>query len=177
MKAVKELNPTYFLLENVVMKKEWEDVISNALGVKPLKINSGLFSAQNRPRLYWTNIPKLDLPEENCLTVHDIIELPNFHNNYPKWLLGKFDGKTRLERLWYADGKASCLTSSMHKGHKCSFTKDRDENIHKFTPIECERLQTLPDGYTDGFSNTDRYRMIGNGWTVDVIAHILKGLR
>lgn len=176
VRVLKETNPKYFLLENVIMKKEWEDVITEALGVKPVKINSNLFSAQNRPRIYWTNIPLNELPKENNTSVNDIIEVPKFHNEYPKWLLGKFGNKSRLEQLWYSDGKASCLTSSMHKGQKSTFTKDRDENIHRLTVNECERLQTVPDNYTEGVSNTDRYKMIGNGWTVDVIAHIFKQL-
>ena len=176
VRVLNEVKPTFFLLENVVMKKEWEDIITEALGVEPIRINSNLFSAQNRPRIYWTNIPINELPKENKTTVYDILETPNFHNNYPKWLLGKFGNKTRLEQLWYADGKASCLTSNMHKGQKSTFTKDRNENIHRLTVVECERLQTVPDNYTDGVSNTDRYKMLGNGWTVDVIAHIFGGL-
>lgn len=176
VRVLNETNPTYFLLENVVMKKEWEDIITEALGVEPIHINSNLFSAHNRPRIYWTNIPINELPKENKTTVYDILETPNFHNNYPKWLLGKFGNKTRLEQLWHADGKASCLTSNMHKGQKSTFTKDRNENIHRLTVVECERLQTVPDNYTEGVSNTDRYKMLGNGWTVDVIAHIFGGL-
>lgn len=176
VRVLNEVKPTHFLLENVVMKKEWEDIITEALGVKPIKINSSLFSAQNRPRIYWTNIPINELPKENKTAVNDILETPNFHNNYPKWLLGKFGNKTRLEQLWYADGKASCLTSNVHKGQKSTFTKDRKENIHRLTVVECERLQTVPDNYTEGVSNTDRYKMLGNGWTVDVIAHIFGGL-
>lgn len=177
VRVLNEVNPTYFLLENVVMKKEWEDIITEALGVEPIHINSNLFSAHNRPRIYWTNIPINELPKENKTTVYDILETPNFHNNYPKWLLGKFGNKTRLEQLWYADGKASCLTSNMHKGQKSTFTKDRNENIHRLTVVECERLQTVPDNYTEGVSNTDRYKILGNGWTVDVIAHIFGGLK
>ena len=172
-----ETQPKYFLLENVVMKKEWEDIITDALGVEPIRINSNLFSAHNRPRIYWTNIPINELPKENKTTVYDILETPNFHNNYPKWLLGKFGNKTRLEQLWYADGKASCLTSNMHKGQKSTFTKDRNENIHRLTVIECERLQTVPDNYTEGVSNTDRYKMLGNGWTVDVIVEFFKNIK
>lgn len=177
VRILKETNPTYFLLENVEMKKEWERIITEALGVAPIKINSSLFSAQNRPRVYWTNIEISQLPKENNLTVNDILQTPNFHNNYPKWLLGKFGNKTRLEQLWYADGKASCLTSNMYKGQKATFTKDRNENIHRLTVLECERLQTIPENYTEGVSNTDRYKMIGNGWTVDVISHIFKNIK
>lgn len=176
VRVLNEVKPTYFLLENVVMKKEWEDIITEALGVEPIRINSNLFSAQNRPRIYWTNIPINELPKENKTVVYDILEVPNFHNNYPKWLLGKFGNKTRLEQLWYADGKASCLTSNMYKGQKSTFTKDMNENIHRLTVVECERLQTVPDNYTEGVSNTDRYKILGNGWTVDVIAHIFGGL-
>lgn len=178
LRLLKEINPKYFLLENVVMKKEWENIISKELGVIPIKINSSLFSAQNRPRVYWTNIPIKKLPIKNELTVNDILEEgAEFHDNYPKWLLGKFGNKTRLEQLWYSDGKASCLTATMHKGQKSTFTKDRNEKIHRLSVMECERLQTVPDNYTEGISNTDRYKMLGNGWTVDVIAHIFSSLK
>jgi len=176
-----KMNELFELIKQLVerkenLKKEWEDIITEALGVEPIRINSNLFSAQNRPRIYWTNIPINELPKENKTVVYDILEVPNFHNNYPKWLLGKFGNKTRLEQLWYADGKASCLTSNMYKGQKSTFTKDMNENIHRLTVVECERLQTVPDNYTEGVSNTDRYKILGNGWTVDVIAHIFGGL-
>lgn len=178
VRAIKEVNPKYFLLENVVPKqKKDEDTITEYMGVKPQYINSSDFSAQNRPRLYWTNIP-IDMNyEKNQLNVIDILKDKNdFHDNYPKWLLNKWGKKTRLDQLFDCYGKASCLTAAMYKGQKASFTKNKDNLIHKFTPEECEILQTLPEGYTNCVSDTQRYKSIGNGWTVDVIAHIFKGL-
>lgn len=179
VRALKEINPKYFLLENVVpRKKEDEETISKLLGIKPVYINSSDFSAQNRPRLYWTNIPINLSYVKNQSVVLDILDgKTTFTNNKPNWLNNKWGTKTRFDQLFDCYGKASCLTATMWKGQKASYTKNRDGLIHKFTPVECERLQTLPDHYTAGVSNTQRYKAIGNGWTVDVIAHILNGLK
>lgn len=162
VRLVKELNPKHFLLENVRMKKEYKDVITECLGVEPIVINSSVVSAQNRVRLYWTNIPRVELLFETGALLKDALE----------------DGYTDRD-------KSHCLDANYFKGGnlKSYFEKHRRQLVflsetayRKLTPIECERLQTLPDNYTAGVSNTQRYKMIGNGWTVDVIAHLLKGL-
>jgi site-specific DNA-cytosine methylase len=177
VRLLKECKPKFFFLENVRMKKEHQDVISKYLGVEPIKLNSNRVSAQSRPRIYWTNITtEIRINIENNETVFDILDTPKFHNNYPNWLLGNFCNKSRLSRLFYADGKASCLTASMHKGNQSAFIKDRRDYIHKLTPIECERLQTLPDNYTIGVSNSQRYKMLGNGWTVAAVKEFFKHL-
>ena len=171
VRVLKILRPKYFLLENVRMKKESQDIISEYLGVEPVAINSNLVSAQNRHRLYWTNIP-FDIPEDKGIILADILE----------------DGVTDRE-------KSHCLDANYFKGGnlKSYFEKHRrqlvfnnrciqegeadiKETYRKLSCLECERLQTVPDGYTEGVSNTQRYKMLGNGWTVDVIAHIFKGL-
>lgn len=177
---IKELvQPKYFLLENVIpRKRENAFIMSEKIGVQPVEINSADFSAQNRPRLYWTNIP-FKMKKEKCKDiVLDILEDKNdFHSEHPKWLDNKWGDKTRLEQLFDCYGKASCLTAAMSKGHKATYTKNSKNEIHKFTPLECERLQTLPENYTACVANTHRYTAIGNGWTVDVIAHILSYAR
>jgi site-specific DNA-cytosine methylase len=164
VRLLRELKPRYFLLENVKMRKESRDIISKELGVEPIEINSSLVSAQIRTRLYWTNIPNVRQPQDRGITLKDIIE------------------------YGYVDqDKSYCLDANYYKGGnlKSYFEKHRrqlvfnDESIkeyRKLTPLECERLQTVPEGYTEGVSNTQRYKMLGNGWTVDVIAHIFKGL-
>lgn len=176
-RAIEEVEPRFFLLENIIpTKEEDKNTITEYMGVKPVFINSADFSAQNRPRLYWTNIEIAEY-QKSCEVVTDILEeAAVFTKNYPNWLMTKWGDKTRLQILHSCHGKASCLTASMYKGQKPSYTKNEKEEIHKFTPMECERLQTLPDNYTDCVSNTQRYKTIGNGWTVDVIAHIFKGL-
>ena len=202
----KELGNVKFLLENVVMKKEYQDVISELLGVKPILINSALVSAQNRKRLYWTNIEGVTQPEDKGILLKDIIEdaVTEKDKSYcidaNYWKGASFDqyldkcrrrlvfkqqcseGSQSLKRMIKNTKafteKSGCLTASMFKGMASNGCTNVVSNYtyRSLTPIECERLQTLPDNYTEGVSNTQRYKMIGNGWTVDVIAHIFKHL-
>jgi len=335
VRCVKELKPKYFLLENVRMKKEYLDIISEHMGVEPIMINSALVSAQNRVRYYWTNIPGVEQPEQRGIVLRDILETntsseylagENLQKNYrggnqlnpnyksqantihdvdgksgticagthgyangyvadvdPKYYLSekaiaymnrgseKYTGtKTRAEHyIKHESEKSKTLTANMHKGvpygviavdkpvqvgeavdikghdqikrvysedgksptlttcggghrepkvmvdkrkpnqinpskkanGKQPYMQDRvfhvDGKSHaltrefasrtnvgdeqevywrKLTPIECERLQTVPDDYTNHVSNTQRYKMLGNGWTVEVIAHILQNM-
>ena len=193
IRILKEVKPKYFLLENVVMKKEWEDVISKELGVKPIKINSSLVSAQNRPRLYWTNIPNIQIPIDKNIKVKDIVDFnaerkckeslkKYFNENYFKSYKSKnrtlkfFDGCAQgffksgfsSNRIYSIDGTCPTLTTK----NETSFFELKG----RLNPIECERLQNVPDNYTDCVSDTQRLRMLGNGWTVDVIAHIFKNI-
>ena len=289
VRLLRECKPKYFLLENVRMKKEYQDVITEQLGVEPIMINSSLVSAQNRVRLYWTNIPNIKQPQERGIVLADILECEpsnytimsdNFTNRlkdnrcltdltqekasnlsameYVKngkqgdYLacnrVGKpvqvgsasdINGHDMIKRVYSPDGKSPTLTSMqggntqpkvsivetdnyyqlnregaypgqqqdrIRKPNKPSNTltsatssipkvviddivtlndNQREKKtellkgIHyrKLTPLECERLQTLPDNYTDGVSNTQRYKMIGNGWTVAVIKHILNEMQ
>ena len=153
---VKHFKPKYFLLENVKMRQDIQDAISKELGVEPILINSNLVSAQNRRRLYWTNIPNVKLPDDRGITLESILEIP-------------------AEKGSTVRPKSKCL----RVGGRQSYDRhewDSIDNTHsrKLTVLECERLQTLPDGYTEGISNTQRYKTLGNGWTVDVIAHIFE---
>ena len=163
VRLLKETKPRHFLLENVRMKQQSQDVISEALGVEPIAINSNLVSAQNRHRLYWTNISVDSLPDDKGIKLAEIIESGNVDRD-----------------------KAHCIDANYWKGGnlKSYFEKNRRQLVfgqsvngyRKLSPIECERLQTVPDNYTAHVSNTQRYKMLGNGWTVDVIAHILKNI-
>lgn len=182
-----ELNPKYFLLENVVMKKEWEDIISKALGVKPIKIHSNKFGAQNRIRLYWTNIPVGEF-EDLGIYIEDIVwkeyEVPTKYwlkakntyllykkldmSNAPK--LAAIDVYNKKIRT---DGKVPTLTLPHHN----SLRLLQDGRFRKFTPEECEALQNVPRWYTAGVTDQERYKMLGNGWDVAVIKHIFKGLK
>lgn len=176
VRVLKEVRPTYFLFENVVMKQEWQDVISQELGVLPMKINSALVSGQNRERLYWTNIPYIDQPADREIMLADVVE-PKFSSDYPNYLDLQWSGKTRKSKCKYiTDDKAHCLTATMWKGNYSSFIQGYDGGIHRLTAEDCERLQTVPEGYTNHVANMHRLTMLGNGWTVDIIAYILAHL-
>lgn len=279
VRLLKECKPKYFLLENVKMKKEYQDVITEHLGVEPIEINSNLLSAQNRKRLYWTNIPGVTIPNDKGILLKDIVHENEsidtaLYGNYAEWFaknaefqlgkkysslspekaitltarqyaswngnywfeilseyivpfdktlqildkevqrgkVGYFRKDSQANRVYYIHDKAITLTGEAGGGAAkmgqylfgC-ITPDRIEKrqngqrfndgkkfytltaqdkhgvliegyIRKLTPIECERLQTVPDNYSDIVSNSQRYKMLGNGWTVDVIAHIFGGL-
>lgn len=200
VRLLKELKPKYFLLENVKMKKEYQNIISDALGVQPIEINSSLVSAQNRIRLYWTNIPNVTQPEDKCIYLKDVIQdglverdksycmdANYFKNGNLKSYLEKHRrqlvffnysssgrGNGRVESRFYEATKAHTLTKTGYTNRAFTGVYE-DFQIRKLYPIECERLQTVPDLYTEvpDVSNSQRYKMLGNGWTVDVIAHIL----
>ena len=321
-KAISYLQPKYFLLENVRMKKEYLDIISEYMGVEPIFINSSLVSAQSRQRYYWTNIPNVEQPKERGIVLRDILEdqpsenpvkqternarhlkqlddkslcmtatmykgagnngmtlVPQKIHDIPKdvlkdnerqrrvyskegkspTLLARSDspkvmksdkpqhigtavdvkGHDQIKRVYSPDGKSptvntcqggnrepkvvvdvramtevrtpeankirqehrkktgkdwsprhmrhlverkdekmNTLTTALTKQHILQITKDKDQEVYwrKLTPLECERLQTVPDNYTNHVSNTQRYKMLGNGWTIEVIAHILQNM-
>ena len=204
VRVLKILKPKYFLLENVRMKKESQDIISEYMGVEPIAINSNLVSAQNRHRLYWTNIP-FNMPEDKGLILADILEdgvtdrekshcldanyfkggnLKSYFEKHRRQLV--FNNDVAIYQLPRGYNKGGVTAASVKKGKTPSLTPSswqhnnfvvKKESYRKLLPVECERLQTVPDGYTEGVSNTQRYRMLGNGMTVDVIAHILKGIK
>tara|TARA_R110002153_G_scaffold85076_1_gene212786 strand:+ start:292 stop:1338 length:1047 start_codon:yes stop_codon:yes gene_type:complete len=248
VRVLRENKDCFFLLENVRMKKEHQDVISDLLGVQPIMINSSLVSAQNRVRLYWTNIPGVEQPEdkgitwgdvreysvnEECfyytekamqwlarvsqkkcktLTVHEdadkmqmieashhkkysnqrffgIVDLPSMDSSIAamrgRYLVHKSvkDGKKPTCQYieFRYDGKSNAITTVSKDNIVVPFTLPNKVPASDFffryiTPLECERLQTVDDGYTGHASNTQRYKMLGNGFTVDVIKHILRGL-
>ena len=180
VRVLKETKPTYFLLENVKMKKEWEKIITDTLGVEPIAINSRLLTAQNRPRLYWTNIPNVVQPIGRGIVLKDILEDEVDEKFYLSdkaidYMSRLRNGKPRWEyHTNPLNGKSACLTANMYKGVPYGVVKELKRRL---TPIECERLQSVPDNYTEGVSNTQRFKMLGNGWTIDVIAHILNEIR
>jgi len=182
---VDRCKPKYFLLENVRMKKEFLDIITEYLEVEPILINSSLVSAQNRQRYYWTNIPNVGPPEDTCSDMlQDILE-PRPSRKYlaGQQLRDNYQGgnqlnpnyKSQANRIHDINKKAPTIMAGSH-GYANGYI-NQDGDIRKLTPIECERLQTLPDNYTDGVSDTQRYKGLGNGWTVDVVAHILRKMQ
>ena len=192
VRCVEELKPKYFLLENVRMKKEYLDVISECMGVEPIMINSALVSAQNRVRFYWTNIPGIEQPEQRGIVLRDILET-NASNEYlaGENLQKKYKGgnqlnpnyKSQANTIHDTEGKSGTICAGTHgyaNGYVVveTISVDEDKEVYwrKLTPVECERLQTVPDNYTNHVSNTQRYKMLGNGWTIEVITHILKNM-
>jgi DNA-cytosine methyltransferase len=222
VRLLKECNPRYFLLENVKMKKEYQDIISQHLGVEAIEIDSALESAQSRKRLYWTNIPGVTQPKDKEIFLKDILEdgivdrekshcldanyfkggnLTSYFDKNRRQLVFKenqknmiqrkklglvvgrpncighadIKGKDILKRVYSPEGKSPTITA-ICGGHQEKKVATSKTTWRKLTPIECERLQTVPDNYTNHVSNTQRYKMLGNGWTVDVIAHIFKGI-
>ena len=192
VRAKEEMNPTWFLFENVAsMNEESKQVISELLGCNPIFIDSGDFSAQERPRYYWTNIPALQKSVKSTATLKDIMlpaeKIPNkYWYDFP------------VENLDMQKQVCGTLIHSNHEMHKRVFNPNfkchtltcvsggnqqkkvfQNGKARKLTPIEYERLQTLPDNYTEGVSDGHRYTACGNGWTVDVVAwilmHLIKG--
>jgi len=218
---IRKHNPDVkFLLENVKMKKEYLDAISQLLGVEPVFINSSLISAQNRQRYYWANW-MIKQPDDKKIHLQDSLQYDLTEkekafcidaNYWKKGNLKSYFDKSRRQIIFpasivgrrinergvrddynknvpitqclqvkHSNYKTGCLTTVQKDNVLSTLPPDRyvdvynDKNIHyrHLTPIECERLQTVPDNYTNHVSNSQRYKMLGNGWTVDVIAHIL----
>jgi DNA (cytosine-5)-methyltransferase 3A len=287
VEALNIVKPKWFIFENVAsMKKADKDIITKELGVEPIMIDSALVSAQQRKRLYWTNIPGIEQPEDKHIYLQDILEseytdrLKSYcidasyfkGTNLEQYLekkrrqivfekpfkVGQFNSGGQGDRVYAIEGKSVTLSANgggrgaktglylipveydrknkigkelekaitlmasdwrglnrnqkqnavvccvaqrgrynddgeieqqyelRFDGKTNTLTTVQKDNmawnieemyIRKLTPLECERLQTLPDNYTEGISNTQRYKCIGNGWTVDVIVHILKYIK
>lgn len=175
VRILRELNPKYFLLENVKMKKEYKDIITKELDVEPIEINSADFSAQERKRIYWTNIPIKKWEEKNIL-FKDILEDLPFRDLKP-FCFGKYGDKKRIENLRTINSKkAHTLTTSRSHTNQYYLNGDKTK-MRLLSVIEAERLQNLPENYTKGIPYGKRFFCVGNGWTVDVIAHLFKALR
>lgn len=187
IRVLKTVQPKYFLFENVEsMKNEDKDIITETFGVEPIMINSSLVSAQDRKRYYWTNIPNVSQPSDKNLLLKDIVE-DTVEEKY--WYKQDFEyhgeekrpiatlnikGHDILKRVYGLNQKAPTLTAC--RGGNLQKKVYQYGKCRKLTPLEYERLQTVPEGYTEGVANTHRYNMLGDGWTVDVIAHIFKSL-
>lgn len=240
VRLLKECKPKYFLLENVKMKKEYQDIISSYLGVEPIMINSNLVSAQNRVRYYWTNIPVAGLPKDKGILLKDITEdglqslglaqrgrydengnvvqkyelngteksnamttvskdtllfIPvDKHSSNsglvclggvmkPTHKLWLDNGKllqrnfSQGNRVYSSDGKSATLNANSGGIGGKTGLYEIEGVIRKLTRLECERLQTVPNGYTNSISETQAIKALGNGWTVDVISFIFSFLR
>ena len=192
VRLLNDIKPKYFLLENVKMSNKWKDIITKTLKVEPILINSELVSAQSRERLYWTNIPNVSQPFNRHIYIDDILEYNVEHTYLPKTRLDyrNYD-KSKVNKKIFKNtatqiGNSRKFGNAVRSNGKAFTLRrvnpngiiDENYNIRLFTPIEVERLQTLPDDYTllDGIKTKERYEVCGNGWTVDVIVHILKNI-
>lgn len=185
LRHIQIVNPDVkFLLENVKMKKEHLAVISDQLGVEPVFINSALVSAQNRQRYYWANW-EFGQPEDKGIVLVDILHCAESEFLVSDRQLGRLDlssvndGGARV--CFQSPGqnveKSECLQARDYKGisGRQYFTVAMKGGLlYRLSPREYERLQTIDDHYTAHVSNTQRYKMLGNGWTVDVVAHIFR---
>jgi DNA (cytosine-5)-methyltransferase 3A len=173
IRLLEEINPKYFLLENVKMKKEWKEVITNYMGIEPIELCSSLFSAQRRKRLYWTNIPFDTKIKDKEIVLDHIIDhsikeykIPkNWELRVPTHLPKYCDPYNRKE----IKDKSTTLRTNSYNGNMWIKTKNGYRNL---TRTEAELLQTIPIGYTNPISENQAKKCMGNSWTVDVIAHI-----
>lgn len=196
VRIMKECNPKYFILENVnSMSKESKAKITEIMGVEPIMIDASLVSAQSRKRLFWTNIPVTKLPEDKGILLKDILQDAEVDERmvskgkaytltatYNKAVVNNSIEKkqrtmVRIKELEKSTGQAHRVYDP--KGKSATLSNSgagliKTDSVRKLTPIECERLQGLPDNYTEGVSKTQRYKCLGNAFNVDVILHILK---
>ena len=164
-----------FLCENTTMPKKWLELFNKELGVEGKLMNSSLVSAQNRERIYWTNIPNVEIPTDQNILLSDVIP-----NSVSAGKRGRDLGERTKDgkKIWSIyltyrkDGKANCLVTNPSRTNLIEI----DGQLRPITPEEAEIIQTIPQGYTNisGISKAARYKMIGNGWTIDMISHILK---
>jgi DNA-cytosine methyltransferase len=191
VRLLEECKPKYFLLENVNMQQDWQDIITSYLGVKPILINSSVFTAQFRDRLYWTNIPFDEPIQKTTILLKDILEgdIEYTHKCSDIQLQKSPNGIENIKKgtsgfSWFYEQQTytkNSLTRTLKagggSGNIPKVLNDDLNMFRKLTPIECERLQSVPYNYTNCVSNNQRYRMLGNGWTVDVIAYIFSFLK
>ena len=189
VRLLEEMQPKYFLLENVKMRPEWQDIISDKVGVQPIEINSRLVSGQNRKRLYWTNIPNVTVPADTGVSFSDRIL------GYPCSMRGRrlnpdtgkrddynYEIPTQQYVECRADDKSNCLTTVDKDNVVCiswyKRTLAEEVRYRYLTAQEYEWLQTLPTNYTEahGLSQSKRKQLLGNAWTAEVIVHILRYL-
>lgn len=175
-RLLKETNPDYFILENVKMKQEYQDVISEMLGVSPILIDSNLVSAQNRKRLYWTNIPVKRLPEDRNIKLDDIIDrtiIGKPATNWEKYSNGitsqYLDPYNKRE---IKGQKSTTLRTNIYNGNMWVLNGDGN-GYRNLTVKECEKLQTIPEDYTISVSDSKAKKLISNAWTIDVISYLL----
>lgn len=187
VKALKTVKPKYFLLENVKMKAEWRDIITKHMGVEPIFINSVDFIPHHRQRYYWTNIPVKKWSAKKDTLSNYLEQNPDKKTFLSDTAIKRLESAQRF-RGWFDESSShiGCLTANYYKIPSDGSYVNYKGKKRRLSPIECERLQGLDDNYTQyglfdkskkKISNTQRYKAIGNGWTVNVISHIFSGIK
>lgn len=182
-RILKEAKPRYFLLENVrIPNPEDMDVINNLLNVLPVKINSNLVSFQNRVRLYWTNIPNITLPRDKCINFQNFKDTNEMYCDH--FIVNRTPSR---EKMWGGGVNGKCKNVTYSNKIGClTCNQDRSPNsgliaykgfCRFLTTRELELAQTLPVGYTSMLTRKQAENVLGDCWTVDVIAHIFRGLK
>lgn len=201
VRLLRQCKPKYFVLENVAsMRKKDKDCITNTLGVEPIEINASLVSAQHRRRLFWTNIPGVVQPTDKNISLSDILQkdvqekyfVPvqcsdPIKDDMPPSAVAMIGRKIKDGKRCDNDPKVGYtqrIAFKKYKGKSGTLSTVQKDNllyinkkIRKLTPIECERLQGVPDNYTSSISDSQRYKCLGNAFNVDVIAHILSFIK
>lgn len=189
VRILREVKPKWFILENVAsMSDESRDIISQELGVQPIELNAKDFSAQNRARYFWTNIPVRQPTELSSLVIEDILEEvvdeKYYYSGFPveikdvtKNVIGTIGvaGHDILKRIYNRNSKSATVTTCA--GGNTQHKIIHNARVRKLTPVEYERLQGLPTNYTQGISDSQRYKCCGNAFNVDVVAHILSFIK
>lgn len=178
VRALKESECKYFLYENnFSISPQIKVAITKELNVEPIMINSSLVSAQNRKRLYWTNIPRVNQPIDKNIELKDILKPTHEWKKVGKWVYSKWGEKQKIDTLKKLSSKKSS-TLTTRKTHPANYYLNEDKTMYtNLDSEEWEKLQTLPIGYTNILTEVNRHKAIGNAWTVDVIAHIFSFLR
>lgn len=180
---IKSVNPgVIFMLENVKMKQCFMDVISSQLGVSPVFINSDLVSAQSRRRMYWASW-EFSAPSDLGISLNNILQ-DGFESNRLKsyCIDANYSKGANFKRYFFRASRQIVFKgglidkSDMTEQTANQYMRDCGIEWRILTPGECEALQTVPHGYTKALPDRERYRVLGNGWTVDVIVHIFKSL-
>ena len=183
VRLLKETEPKYFLLENVRMKQEWQDIISEELGVKPVRINSSLVSGAMRDRFYWTNIPMDGLPKDKGINFQSLIDYGYTERDKCLCLLESYSRPmktpSKIARRYFKYGFWQVIfrDEETYNILKDDFELATTDDVRYMNKNEMERVQTVPVGYTELLSRNDAACLLGDGWTVDVIAHIFEGLK
>ena len=168
-RILKEVNPKWFLLENVgSMRKEDQQFLTECMGVEPIRINSSLVCSALRDRLYWTNIPNVTKPEDKGIKLQNI-------------LTSGYTDRDKARALLVSDSRPLVSKDKMLHRYKKFTTivweeKCNDDSIRYLNQTELERCQTVPEGYTSCLTKNEAANVLGDGWTIDVIAHIFSGL-
>ena len=182
VRLLKELKPKYFLLENVKMKKEWEDVITNALGVKPFIVDSSQHSSTNRKRTYWTNIPQPKEYSKSDETLKDILDYGYTNREKGLCILEScsrpLKTPSKIVRRYFLHGFWTVIfkDEETYLKLKENYNLAQKGDVRYLNQNELEKSLCLPIGYTKSVSRDVAAGLIGNAWNIKTVKEIMSGL-